>query len=154
MTAPVPDVGAEIHSSKRCCWLVMAKNRKERSFSPVEPTPTRIDLGKRLVGAVCGLPPEYCEYGPTPAECRAWAVAYCPEVLAVEESMAKLQVSFRERSLPPKEERSRPLLRNIVSLFRPGSMHRGRFAVYVSCSPRQLAAMLSEAGLFVSVSRA
>ncbi|CAN0576923.1 unnamed protein product, partial [Laminaria digitata] len=29
---------------------------------------------------VCGLPPEYCEYGSTGEECRAWAQANCPEM--------------------------------------------------------------------------
>eukprot|EP00903_Cladosiphon_okamuranus_P013607 g12673.t1 len=41
---------------------------------------------------VCGLPPEYCEYGSTGAECRAWAEANCPEVFAIEEGMAGLEV--------------------------------------------------------------
>eukprot|EP00903_Cladosiphon_okamuranus_P013608 g12673.t2 len=40
---------------------------------------------------VCGLPPEYCEYGSTGAECRAWAEANCPEVFAIEEGMAGLE---------------------------------------------------------------
>ncbi|CAM9929126.1 unnamed protein product [Scytosiphon promiscuus] len=41
---------------------------------------------------VCGLPPEYCEYGSTGEECRAWAEANCPEMFAIEEGMAGLEV--------------------------------------------------------------
>ena len=41
---------------------------------------------------VCGLPPEYCEYGSTAAECRAWAQANCPEMFALEEALAGLEV--------------------------------------------------------------
>ncbi|CAN0255726.1 unnamed protein product, partial [Hapterophycus canaliculatus] len=41
---------------------------------------------------VCGLPPEYCEYGSTAEECRAWAEANCPEMFAIEEGMAGLEV--------------------------------------------------------------
>ncbi|CAM9210292.1 unnamed protein product [Ectocarpus sp. 4 AP-2014] len=41
---------------------------------------------------VCGLPPEYCEYGSTGEACRAWAEANCPEVLAIEEGITGLEV--------------------------------------------------------------
>lgn len=44
------------------------------------------------IATVCGLPPEYCEYGSTGEACRAWAEANCPEVLAIEEGIAGLEV--------------------------------------------------------------
>ncbi|CAN0121430.1 unnamed protein product, partial [Ascophyllum nodosum] len=39
---------------------------------------------------VCGLPPEYCEFGSTGEECRAWARENCPQLLAIEEGVSKL----------------------------------------------------------------
>jgi density-regulated protein DRP1 len=33
-----------------------------------------------LYCAVCGLPPEYCEFGPNFEKCKPWILEHCPEV--------------------------------------------------------------------------
>ncbi len=33
------------------------------------------------VASVCGVPPEYCEYGPTFEQCKVWILKNCPELL-------------------------------------------------------------------------
>jgi len=33
-----------------------------------------------LYCGVCGLPPEYCEFGPEFEKCKPWIQTHCPEV--------------------------------------------------------------------------
>lgn len=37
-------------------------------------------MSEILYCGVCGLPPEYCEFGPDFNKCKPWIAANCPEI--------------------------------------------------------------------------
>lgn len=50
--------------------------------------------------AICGAPPEYCEYGATYDRCLPWILEHCPEVLSPD----ALAVATGKMSLEDNEE--------------------------------------------------
>lgn len=59
----------------------------------------------QLISLVCGVPPEYCEWGSTFEQCKAWQLKNCPELVPqLKEQAEKAEAERKAKAEAAKAE--------------------------------------------------
>ena len=92
--AEPPNPRSQIESNRRRIPQHRIESREPAAMAAEKPAPVRV-----LYCGVCGLPAEYCEFGPDFERCKPWLRAHAPGVYPDE--LIASSSSGPSRGLPP-----------------------------------------------------